>query len=151
MRSLLYIMVLSRLSTLLVIVALVEASGIVASLITDKEMPGVKSGVRDMGGGISVGTDGSLIALPLLPHDAVLERHRRELREAGFQDDSLDDAINMRGQGRGRSRRRLDSGGALPPGQQQVGALYQGYGTHYVDLWVGTPPQRQTVIVDTGE
>jgi hypothetical protein len=31
-----------------------------------------------------------------------------------------------------------------------VGALYQGYGTHYVDLWVGTPPQRQTVIVDTG-
>lgn len=33
---------------------------------------------------------------------------------------------------------------------QQVGALFQGYGTHYVDLWVGTPPQRQTVIVDTG-
>lgn len=31
-----------------------------------------------------------------------------------------------------------------------VDALYQGYGTHYVDLWVGTPPQRQTVIVDTG-
>jgi hypothetical protein len=33
---------------------------------------------------------------------------------------------------------------------QQVGALYQGYGTHYIDLWCGTPPQRQTVIVDTG-
>ena len=33
----------------------------------------------------------------------------------------------------------------------QLDALYQGYGTHYVDLWVGTPnPQRQTVIVDTG-
>ena len=32
-----------------------------------------------------------------------------------------------------------------------LNALYQGYGTHYVDLWVGTPtPQRQTVIVDTG-
>jgi hypothetical protein len=30
---------------------------------------------------------------------------------------------------------------------QQIGALYQGYGTHYVDVWVGTPPQRQTVIV----
>lgn len=29
--------------------------------------------------------------------------------------------------------------------------LYRGYGTHYVDLWVGsTIPQRQTVIVDTG-
>lgn len=33
----------------------------------------------------------------------------------------------------------------------EVGGLYQGYGTHYVDLWIGYPtPQRQTVIVDTG-
>lgn len=32
----------------------------------------------------------------------------------------------------------------------QVDALYQGYGTHYVDLWCGTPPQRQTVILNTG-
>jgi len=32
----------------------------------------------------------------------------------------------------------------------QVAGLYQGYGTHYIDLWVGTPPQRQTLIVDTG-
>lgn len=31
-----------------------------------------------------------------------------------------------------------------------VDQLYQGPGTHYVDLWVGCPPQRQTVIVDTG-
>jgi hypothetical protein len=29
--------------------------------------------------------------------------------------------------------------------------LNQGYGTHYVNLWVGSPtPQRKTVIVDTG-
>ena len=33
---------------------------------------------------------------------------------------------------------------------EQMGVLYMGYGTHYADLWVGTPPQRQTVIVDTG-
>merc|ERR1719199_22587 len=32
----------------------------------------------------------------------------------------------------------------------ETGELYQGYGTHYMDLWVGTPPQRQTVIIDTG-
>ena len=33
----------------------------------------------------------------------------------------------------------------------QVAELFQGYGTHYVDLWCGSPtPQRQTVIVDTG-
>jgi len=35
--------------------------------------------------------------------------------------------------------------------QQQVVSLFQGYGTHFVDLWVGSPvPQRQTLIVDTG-
>jgi hypothetical protein len=46
-----------------------------------------------------------------------------------------------------QNRRRMSSGEeALPMSQ-----LYQGYGTHYVDLWVGSPiPQRQTVIVDTG-
>ncbi|GAX11386.1 hypothetical protein FisN_22Lh058 [Fistulifera solaris] len=32
----------------------------------------------------------------------------------------------------------------------QIDPLYQGIGTHYVDLWIGCPPQRQTVIVDTG-
>jgi hypothetical protein len=33
----------------------------------------------------------------------------------------------------------------------QIVGLYQGSGTHYVDVWCGTPiPQRQTVIVDTG-
>ena len=44
------------------------------------------------------------------------------------------------------SRRRK-----LPISNYSMSALYRGYGTHYVDLWVGTPiPQRQTVIVDTG-
>jgi Xylanase inhibitor N-terminal len=32
----------------------------------------------------------------------------------------------------------------------QVLSLYQGFGTHYADVWVGSPPQRQTLIVDTG-
>jgi hypothetical protein len=31
-----------------------------------------------------------------------------------------------------------------------VAPLFQGIGTHYSSLWVGTPPQRQSVIVDTG-
>ena len=44
------------------------------------------------------------------------------------------------------SERRLEN--AFPA--EQVAALFQGYGTHYADLWCGTPPQRQTVIVDTG-
>ena len=33
----------------------------------------------------------------------------------------------------------------------ETGSLYQGYGTHYIDVYVGTPhPQRQTLIIDTG-
>ena len=28
--------------------------------------------------------------------------------------------------------------------------LYPGYGTHFSYVWVGTPPQRQSVIIDTG-
>lgn len=27
---------------------------------------------------------------------------------------------------------------------------YQGYGAYYIDLYLGSPPQRQTVLVDTG-
>jgi len=64
-----------------------------------------------------------LLTIPLIPHHVQLERR------------SLSDDYSVP-----RRRER-----AL-----QVGALYQGYGSHYVDLWVGTPPQRQTVIVDIG-
>lgn len=32
----------------------------------------------------------------------------------------------------------------------QLTPLFQGYGTHYATVWVGTPPQRKSVIVDTG-
>ena len=68
-----------------------------------------------------------LLTIPLIPHH--VQRERRSLVLSQEEDSLL--------------RRRREQ--AL-----QVGALYQGYGTHYVDLWVGKPPQRQTVIVDTG-
>jgi len=32
----------------------------------------------------------------------------------------------------------------------QIAPLLQGFGTHYVTAWVGTPPQRTSLIVDTG-
>jgi hypothetical protein len=51
---------------------------------------------------------------------------------------------------RRRSRSLLDGSSGTNIAKQQIDALYQGYGTHYIDLWVGTPPQRQTVIVGTG-
>lgn len=35
-------------------------------------------------------------------------------------------------------------------GRYQTSPLHQGYGTHYATIWVGTPPQRKSVIVDTG-
>lgn len=70
----------------------------------------------------------TLTHLPLVPH-----RHQRARRNLLQEDEEEPPS----------SRRRQDA--------VQVGALYQGYGTHYVDLWVGTPtPQRQTLIVDTG-
>ena len=50
----------------------------------------------------------------------------------------------------GYPRRRLTENASKPGGRTEIMSLYQGFGTHYVDLWVGTPPQRQTVIVDTG-
>jgi len=72
------------------------------------------------------------VSLKLTPrHVAVaMDRRRRELRPVELEDKEP------------QSRRREDA--------LQVGALFEGYGTHYVDLWCGTPPQRQTVIVDTG-
>jgi len=51
---------------------------------------------------------------------------------------------------RRRTRSLLDGSSGTNIAKQQIDALYQGYGTHYIDLWVGTPPQRQTVIVGTG-
>lgn len=40
-----------------------------------------------------------------------------------------------------RNRRRITS---------ELTPLYTGYGTHYSFVYVGTPPQRQSVIIDTG-
>jgi Xylanase inhibitor N-terminal len=86
-----------------------------------------------------------LVQLQLIPH---------HVRIQGM--DHVDDSGDSR-----RRRRRLDRPGQnwttanVQPGDEDpyshlIDALYQGYGTHYVDLWVGSPPQRQTVIVDTG-
>lgn len=73
--------------------------------------------------------------MPLIPHHVQKQRRLQQLQqERGLRVDA--DAFDN------QFRRRDEA--------QQVGALYHGYGTHYADVWVGTPPQRQTVIVDTG-
>lgn len=85
-------------------------------------------------------------SVPLVPHHVQLERRRRTA--------AIEEEVTSRHLlHTGSSRRRLDIGeGEDDPLAfvHQVGSLFQGYGTHYVDLWVGTPPQRQTLIVGTG-
>lgn len=77
----------------------------------------------------------SVQTMPLIPHHVQKQRRLHQLQqERGLRLD--EDAFDQ------QFRRREEA--------QQVGALYHGYGTHYADVWVGTPPQRQTVIVDTG-
>jgi Xylanase inhibitor N-terminal len=78
-----------------------------------------------------VADNSGTVTFPLVPHH--VQRARRGLTEQDSEDEVLADHY---------PRRRTEAA--------QVGALYHGYGTHYMDLWCGTPPQRQTVIVDTG-
>lgn len=81
----------------------------------------------------------SLTTYPLIPHHVQERRRdRRDLSEDATTSTNAQEVVEDP-----RWVRRRDTA-------QQVGALFQGYGTHYVDLWCGTPPQRQTVIVDTG-
>jgi hypothetical protein len=69
---------------------------------------------------------------PLVPHHVELQRRRRDRREMSI--DGIGDPSSASSSSAFVPRRRQEA--------QQVGALYQGYGTHYVDLWCGTPPQR---------
>jgi hypothetical protein len=83
-----------------------------------------------------------MISFPLIPHH--VQRRRLGLSE-------YDDEINMAEHedlrsSLGSRRRNLSDDNS----NVVMGGLYMGYGTHYVDLWCGSPPQRQTVIVDTG-
>mmetsp|Transcript_4712 Transcript_4712/g.9019 ORF Transcript_4712/g.9019 Transcript_4712/m.9019 type:complete len:626 (-) Transcript_4712:120-1997(-) len=87
---------------------------------------------------ITADEDG-LVRIPLIPH-AVQRRRLHE--EHGYAPQELVPERPHQYNG----RRQLQQGADPTP----VSELFQGYGTHYADLWCGTPPQRQTVIVDTG-
>ena len=83
--------------------------------------------------------DDGLVYVPLIPHAV---QRRRLMKEHGYVPQELVPDRPHQYQG----RRQLQEGADPTP----VSELFQGYGTHYADLWCGTPPQRQTVIVDTG-
>ena len=109
------------------------------------------------------------LRLPLLTHNHISQRHLLEQQSQSnrslqsvktkkqhikspyephkpkiMSSSSHDESLRINRHDPSHSRRHLQDDFL------EVGGLYQGYGTHYVDLWVGTPPQRQTVIVDTG-
>ena len=115
----------------------------------------------------------------LLPKHALLHRRRRELIAQQkpiplHLRDDFDDTMHHRRRmypmiqdktmdivdkrippakqtrGKNRNRRTQQQKQQAQDRLYETGALYQGYGTHYLDLWIGTPPQRQTVILDTG-
>lgn len=102
-----------------------------------------------MGRAIPTPTGG--VSHPLLPHHSLLARRRRELRSLGLTEDEADaDVDRIAREARSSRPAEYPQRSRTAQATQQIGALYQGYGTHYVDVWVGSPPQRQTVIVDTG-
>ena len=49
-----------------------------------------------------------------------------------------------------RSRRLREGTAEGSKGGSVMSPLYRGFGTHYAFVWVGSPPQRVSVIVDTG-
>jgi Xylanase inhibitor N-terminal len=82
-----------------------------------------------------------IITIPLIPHAVVRER-RRSAGETLVK-------VDRPSYSKYHTMRDL----SWPPEAAKaalMAGLFQGYGTHYADLWCGTPPQRQTVIVDTG-
>ena len=90
------------------------------------------------------------VYIPLISHAA---QRRRLLQERGYVPQEL--VADRPTRYTRRQQRYLQSNGGAASGSIQnptpVAELFQGYGTHYADLWCGTPePQRQTVIVDTG-
>lgn len=115
----------------------------------------------------------TIISIPLLPHAAVQRRYLQEtgssssttlplvlkrprhskyhntnyLENTNNKEYDVDDSRSNESSNR---RRSILSTPPDPSQALQIAGLFQGYGTHYADLWCGSPPQRQTVIVDTG-
>jgi hypothetical protein len=70
-------------------------------------------------------------------HQLQLGKRKQSENEWNKHRDAVRKGIAPRG-----NERRVDAEIVTPVGS--------GYGTHHAYLWVGSPPQRQTVILDTG-
>mmetsp|Transcript_30967 Transcript_30967/g.64753 ORF Transcript_30967/g.64753 Transcript_30967/m.64753 type:complete len:332 (+) Transcript_30967:268-1263(+) len=89
-----------------------------------------------------------IVTFPLLSHQHVVQRHLAELSSTPHGRRLLA-AHNLTSSS--FDRLPFHRPRSLSSPSQQLSPLYQGYGTHYLDLWLGLPtPQRQTAVVDTG-
>ena len=114
-----------------------------------------------------------IISFPLIHRDQVIARRRRELRlekirlvqeeqKVTHADGNNSSSTNTTGAAAENSKvKKLEEEissaatseeeGGEDDWPQVITPLFQGMGTHFVDLYIGTPiPQRQTLIVDTG-
>eukprot|EP00531_Pseudo-nitzschia_arenysensis_P014476 CAMPEP_0116143226 /NCGR_PEP_ID=MMETSP0329-20121206/15336_1 /TAXON_ID=697910 /ORGANISM="Pseudo-nitzschia arenysensis, Strain B593" /LENGTH=678 /DNA_ID=CAMNT_0003638529 /DNA_START=124 /DNA_END=2160 /DNA_ORIENTATION=- len=90
---------------------------------------------------LTVDPQQDLISFPIIPHHV-------QRRRLGLDDnDSITAEEELRSsKNHNQNLRKLST----DTSNEMMSGLYMGYGTHYVDLYCGSPPQRQTVIVDTG-
>lgn len=99
-----------------------------------------------------------LALLPLIPGDSPeARRRRRQRRRLDNQNDSNEDDLVVPAEEESSPLANTNEKAGDAPSENETplevyrDVLYEGYGVHYVDLWVGCPqPQRVTVIVDTG-
>jgi len=95
-----------------------------------------------------------MVTIPLVPHHVVRARHLAEGRienEVAVEHPTHSKYHYQNHPDHNPERMTTDATASHAAySADQVAGLFQGYGTHYADLWCGTPPQRQTVIVDTG-
>jgi hypothetical protein len=103
-------------------------------------------GEGDGGGGATEDDNNETSTMPsssLPPRNA----NGTDARGGGGADGDVIVASDGRG-GRTLQRVAKKRGGLF--NTYQTSPLHQGYGTHYATIWVGTPSQRKSVIVDTG-
>jgi len=86
------------------------------------------------------------LPLPVHIHSLGHNRHTHPAAAAGRHRHSSASQAQAAHKDAQKSRRQL-AGTVLPA---LITPLYQGYGTHFSYVYIGSPPQRQSVIVDTG-
>lgn len=148
---------------MLIVTRTVVVAGMTMTLLLNEVS--VAKDIQATGGG---GGDG-IVSIPLVPHHVVQQRRRGldvaaldavfrahqalqpQQRERPTHSKRYYNDLNRHLRSTTSATATTNATAAVFENEEEIAVgLYQGYGTHYADLWCGTPPQRQTVIVDTG-